>query len=175
MSLIAKRYVKALTESVSSEKVSEFAELFSSLASNFSDVKFKTVATSNLTSKSDKEALFVETLGEVDVELKNFVKLLVEKGRVAEIPAVAEELRVQVANQSGRYEGKLLSSSSVSVEDLQNIAEGLSSKLGKDIVLTASKSDIKGVKVVVDDLNIDVTLSRARIETDIINHILKAI
>lgn len=175
MSLIAKRYVKALTESLSSEILLDLSTLFSSLASNFSSIEFKTVTTSSLTSKSDKERVLVESLGDVDSEVKNFMKLLVEKGRVSEIPAIAEELRVQVANQSNRFEGKLFSSSTVNVEELKTIADGLSSRLGKNIVLTASKSDTDGIKVVIEDLNIDISLSKSRIETDMINHILKAI
>lgn len=175
MSLLAKRYVKALTEDRAIENVKELYELFSTLASHFSDEKFVTLVTSTLTSKSEKEEILLNSLGEVENDVKNFVKLLIEKRRIAEIPAIAEELRVQVANLENKFQGKILSSSSVSVENLKTIADGLTAKLGKTIVLTASKSDINGLKVVIDDLNIDVALSKSRIESDMINHILKAI
>jgi len=175
MSLVAKRYVKALSETFDSETLSELSKLFSSLASNFSDIKFRTVLTSNLTSKSDKEKILLESLGDVDGKIINFIKLLIEKGRVVEIPAIAEELRVKVAHQNNSFEGKLFSSSTVDVADLKAIEDGLSQKLGKNIKLTAVKSDDDSVRVVVDDLNINISLSKNRIVNDMINHILKAI
>jgi len=175
MSLLAKRYVKALIEEQNIEKVTEFLGIFSALASQFSDKKFVTIVTSTLTLKSDKEEILLGSLGEVSSELANFMKLLIEKRRVSEIPAITEELRLQVANLQNRFQGRILSSNSVSIENLQTIATGLSSKLGKNIILTAEKSEINGLKVVIDDLNINITLSKSRIESDMINHILKAI
>ena len=175
MSLIAKRYVRALTEDKAVENVTELLNIFSTLASHFSDEKFVILVTSTLTSKSEKEEILLNSLGDVENDVKNFMKLLIEKRRVSEIPAIAEELRVKVANLENKFQGKILSSSSVSIENLKTIADGLSAKLGKTIVLTASKSDMNGLKVVIDDLNIDISISKSRIETDMINHILKAI
>jgi F-type H+-transporting ATPase subunit delta len=175
MSLLAKRYVKALSEEFDIESIKELRLKFSALAKDFSDVKVRTTLLSNLTSKADKEGILLSIFEGCDVKVQNFIKLLVEKNRVSEIPAIAEELRVLVANANNKFEGKLLSSTSVSIENLKAIADGLSKKLGKNIVLTASKSEINGIKVIVDDLNVDVTLSRSRIEADMINHILKAI
>jgi len=175
MSLLAKRYVKALTEEQNIEKVTEFLGIFSALASQFSDKKFVTVVTSTLTSQKDKEEILLDSLGDISGDLTNCIKLLIEKRRVSEIPAITEELRLQVANLENRFQGQILSSNSVSVENLKTIADGLTAKLGKNIILTAKKSEINGLKVVIDDLNINVTLSKSRIESDMINHILKAI
>jgi len=175
MSLLAKRYVKALTESQNLEKVTEFLEIFKILALNFSDAKFVTLLTSTLTSKSEKEDILLSSLSQCESDVKNFIKLLIEKRRVSEIPAIAEELRVKVANLENKFQGKILSSTSLSIENLKAIADGLSAKLDKNIVLTASKSNMNGLQVVIDDLNINVTLSKSRIESDMINHILKAI
>lgn len=175
MSLLAKRYVKALTDAKAIENVVELLSIFKTLASHFADAKFVTLVTSTLTSKSEKEEILLNSLGDVENYVKNFVKLLIEKRRVAEIPAIAEELRVQVANLENKFQGKILSSSSISIENLKTIADGLTAKLGKNIVLTASKRDVNGLKVVIDDLNIDISISKSRIETDMINHILKAI
>ena len=175
MSLLAKRYVKALSGEFNIESIEDLKTAFSSLANDFLNAKTRTVLLSNLTSKAEKEEILLSAFGESDNKVKNFIKLLVEKNRVAEIPAIAEELRVLVANANNKFEGKLLSSTSVSIENLKAIADGLSKKLGKNIVLTASKSEINGIKVIIDDLNVDVALSRSRIEADMINHILKAI
>ena len=175
MSLIAKRYVKALSEDKAVENLKNLLELFSTLASHFSDEKFVTLATSTLTSKSEKEEILLNSLGDVENDVKNFIKLLIEKRRVSEIPAIAEELRVQVANLENKFQGKILSSNSISIENLKTIADGLTAKLGKTIILTALKSDVNGLKVVIDDLNIDISISKSRIESDMINHILKAI
>ena len=91
MSLLAKRYVRALTDDKAIENVVELLSIFKTLASHFADAKFVTLVTSTLTSKSEKEEILLNSLGDVENYVKNFVKLLIEKRRVAEIPAIAEE------------------------------------------------------------------------------------
>jgi F-type H+-transporting ATPase subunit delta len=175
MSLLAKKYVKALVSDKNIEEVEEFNAIFSVLASHFSDEKFVTITTSNLTSQKEKEEFLLLALAQANDEVKNFVKLLIEKRRVSEIPAIAEELRLRLANLENKFQGQVLSSDSVNVEHLKSISDGLSAKLGKNIILSAVKSDLNGLKVVINDLNINITLSKSRIESDMINHILKAI
>jgi F-type H+-transporting ATPase subunit delta len=100
---------------------------------------------------------------------------LIEKKRVAEIPAIAEELRVLVAKLKNQFEGTIFTQQELSSEDVNSLSNGLSQKLGKNVTLNVIKSESSDLKVVVDDLNVTISLSKNRIEADIINHILKAI
>jgi F-type H+-transporting ATPase subunit delta len=169
MSVIAKRYVKALD----GENLEEFLEILSLLSENFSDSKFKTVLTSNLSSDSQKEEILFAT--SENVKVRNFFKLLVKNGRVSEIPAIAKELDFLISSQQGKFEGELLSVESINIETLNAIAEGISKKLGKEISLVSKKSEVSGVKVVIPNLHVEISISKSRVETDMINHILKAI
>jgi F-type H+-transporting ATPase subunit delta len=175
MSVIAKRYVKAVKEEFSVELLEDLDTVLSTLSENFSDGRFKTILTSNLTSNSDKESILLASLQSADEKIQNFLKLLVKNGRLSELPAISKEVKALISAQKGRFSGEVLSSDSISVENVKAIADGLSKKLGKEIVLVSKKSEVSGVKVVVDELHIEIAISKNRIETDMINHILKAI
>lgn len=174
--VLAKKYVEALLIDTVPEKFEDYREVFSAISADFRDPKFSAIVNSDIVSREKKEEILLSAVASLnDKKLENFVKLLVEKRRVSLIPFIAEELRMKVAENSNRYEGEILSSSSVSVENLQSIADSLSKKLDKNIVLTAKNSDVNGLKVVVNDLNLEITLSKDRIESKLIDHILKAI
>jgi F-type H+-transporting ATPase subunit delta len=174
MSIVAKKYVKALTNSQSSESLKDFFEVLSLINSQFSDAKFATLLTSNLTTKSEKEKiLLVDSFSD---EVKNFLKLLIEKNRIAEIPAITDELRVQIANIENQFIGKLYAPAGIDPIQLEKISTGIRAKVGSSVELqTFETENTDIVKVVIDDLNIEISVSRSRIENDMINHILTAL
>ncbi len=173
MSLVSKRYAKALIESFDKDELVEVQKFLSSIASNFGDRKFRMVLTSNLLPKEEKEKLLLGSIS--NPKLQNFIRLLIHKGRISEIPAIAENIRKELLAHSDKFEGKIYTSSNISIDELKSVANGLSRKLGKNIVLVHSKSDSDEVKIVIEDLNIEVSLSKEKIERDIVQYILKAI
>jgi F-type H+-transporting ATPase subunit delta len=174
--ILAKRYVEALLYDTVPESFVDYQIIFSTLSQNFKESKFSTIINSDLISREKKEEILLSSISSLnDKKVENFVKLLIEKRRLSLIPFIAEELRQKVAKIQNKYDGEILSSTLVSVENLQAIANGLSKKLDKNIVLTARNSSINGLKVVVNDLNLEITLSKDMIESKLVSHILKAI
>jgi F-type H+-transporting ATPase subunit delta len=202
MSVIAKKYVKAIREEFAGESLIDLNELLKVLSKILSDSKAKTVLTSNLTSNSEKEKIIldfveastksknsVKTEGENTINVKvasfikeedkkrvsNLLKLLVKNGRISEIPAISKELVALLSIESGKFEGKLQSSNKLSEDSISSIAIGLSKKLGKEITLIQEVGKSSGIKVIIEELHVEISVSADRIKTDMINHILKAI
>jgi F-type H+-transporting ATPase subunit delta len=199
MSVIAKKYVKAIKEEFKNESLADLNELLKVISNTLSDSKGRAVLTSSLTSNSEKEQILLDLVEKISkpkktvvseeesVELEpfikeadktkvvNFLKLLVKNGRITEIPAISKEVISLIAIESGNFEGKLLSSKKLNDASVSSIANGLSKKLGKKITLVQEVSKTSGIKVVIDELHVEISVSADRIKTDMINHILKAI
>jgi len=103
------------------------------------------------------------------------VKILVENGRINIIPALAEGMRKDTANTSKTYNGVVYSDSDIDAKVMQDLSSGLSKKFDSNISLDFVKEDFDGIKVDVEDLGIEINFSKTRINSQIIEHIVKAI
>jgi F-type H+-transporting ATPase subunit delta len=174
--LIAKRYIKALGEATGSESLVNLAEVFSAIAASFSDEKFLSVMENPDVAKADKESILLDAVKSAGSEnLNNFLKLLVENGRISTIPAMAEEMRKEIARSSKNYSGVVYSNEDVDAKTLTDLSAGLGKKVDATVELTFVKSDYDGLKVDVDDLDMEIDFSKTRVRTQLVEHILKAI
>jgi F-type H+-transporting ATPase subunit delta len=174
--LIAKRYVKALGEATGSESLAAIAEVFNALASSFSDAKFTLVMENPEVSNADKESILLDAVKSAQSEkLNNFLKLLVENGRISIIPAMAEEMRKEIARSSKNYSGVVYSNEDVDAKTLTDLSAGLGKKVDATVELTFIKSDYDGLKVEVSDLDMEINFSKTRVNAQLVEHILKAI
>jgi len=174
--LIAKRYVKALLTDSNVKFIESISVLFSSLSKSFDEEKFINIINSNDVSNEDKTSLLLAAVKPAKSEkVNNFIKLLVENKRVGIIPAIAEELRKELANTTKTYSGTVFSDTNIKSSVLKDLGNGLSKKYDSKILLSFEKNDFNGIKVEVEDLGIEVNFSKDRINSQIIEHIIKAI
>ena len=174
--LIAKRYIKALGEATGSESLSAIAEVFNALSSSFSNKKFILIMENPEVSNADKESILLDAVKPVGSEkLNNFLKLLVENGRISIIPAMAEEMRKEIARNSKSYSGVVYSNEDVDAKTLKGLSKGLGKKVDAKVALTFIKSDYDGLKVEVSDLDMEINFSKTRVNAQLVEHILKAI
>jgi F-type H+-transporting ATPase subunit delta len=174
--LIAKRYIKALKESSDLNELQAIASLFDALSESFKDEKFVSVVGNPEVSSQDKEAILLEAVKPAASEkINNFIKLLVENKRVSIIPALAQELKKDIANTTKTYEGFIYSDSDIDAKVIEGLGTGLSKKFDATISLTFVKNDFNGIKVEVEGLGIEINFSKDRIDSQIIEHIIKAI
>lgn len=174
--LIAKRYVKALKSIMDQESLSNTADVFAGLAVEFSDSKFVGIVDNPEVDVSVKEALLlaaVKSAGSSAID--NLIKLLVENGRVNVIPAMANELRLEMARITKSYQGKVFSDSEIDATTLQGLSSGLGKKVGATVALQFVKTDFDGIKVEVEDLGVEINFSQNRLNEQLVQHILKAI
>ena len=88
---------------------------------------------------------------------------------------MAEEMRKDVANTTKTYEGIVYSDSDIDAKVVQDLSDGLSKRFDSKITLEFIKNDFDGIKVDVEDLGVEINFSKTRIDSQIIEHIVKAI
>ena len=174
--LIAKKYIKAMTNSVDASSIASIATVFSALAESFKDEKFVNIIDNPNVSISDKSTILLDAVKSVDSsEVNNFIKLIVENKRINIIPAIAEEMRKDLARTTKTYEGVIYSDSDIDAKVISELSSGLSKKFDSKISLVHVKNDFDGIKVDVEDLGIEINFYKSRINNQMIEHIVKAI
>ncbi|PHQ64757.1 MAG: F0F1 ATP synthase subunit delta [Sulfurimonas sp.] len=174
--LIAKRYIKALKQSSDIQAMQNMTVVFSALAESFNDAKFIKIIDNPMVSKEQKSEILLAAVKPAESETINaLIKLLVEKNRTSIIPALAEGMRKDTANTSKTYTGVVYSDTAIDAKIIQDLSSGLSKKFDSNISLNFIKDDFNGIKVDVEDLGIEINFSKTRIDSQIIEHIVKAI
>ncbi len=174
--LIAKRYIKALKEGSDIESMKNMTIVFSALADSFKDAKFVQIIDNPNVSKEQKLEILLAAVKPAKSEsIDSLVKILVENNRINIIPALAEGMRKDTADSSKTYSGIVYSDSDIDVKVIQDLSSGLSKKFDSNISLEFVKEDFDGIKVDVEDLGIEINFSKTRINSQIIEHIVKAI
>lgn len=174
--LIAKRYVQSLMSVLDETSLDNAAELFAVLSTAFNDSKFLQVMHSNDIAVSSKTNLVLSMVESANsTEINNMIKLLGENGRLSLIPAISKDLKRQIASKKRVYNGRIYSISEIKQDSIDAIANDLGNKMGAKISLQFVPSNSDGIRVVVDDLNVEIDFSKSRLNAQIVEHILKAI
>ena len=174
--LIAKRYIKAIANASDMESMQNLTDIFSVLADSFKNEKFVQIIDNPNVSTKDKTEILLEAVASANSNsVNNLIKLLIENKRINIIPAIAQELRKEIANLSKTYEGVVYSNSKIDAKTIKELSSGLSKKFDATISLKYINDDFDGIKVGVEDLGIEINFSKQRINSQIIEHIVKAI
>ena len=173
--LIAKRYVKALLEVISTEQKSSFVEVLNGISSLFSDKNITEKINSPLISANEKVAFILEAIPEDNISMVNFIKILGENDRLDLIPTIAKILNQELQKEKNEYEGIVTSSSELGDTELAELENSLKTYTGSTIKLTQQKSELDGIKVTVDDLGIEVNFSKQRVKEQLIDFITKSL
>ena len=174
--LIAKKYIKALTQGVDIESVKNMTTIFSALAEAFNDVRFNAIMNNPNLAASEKASILLDAVKSANSDkINNLIKLIVENKRINIIPAIAVELEKSVEDATKTYAGVVFSNSDIDAKVVSELSSGLSKKFDSTISLESVKSDFNGIKVGVESLGIEINFSKDRIDSQIIEHIIKAI
>jgi len=174
--LVAKRYVSALLDGENAEGMAGLLAVFEVLTSQFENEKFVDFISSPSIAASAKEEILLAGVASLKSDkINNFLKLLAEKNRFELIPAIASQLSKEMAIVNNAYTGSIFSDSDMDAKTVESLSAGLSKKVDANITLTFVKTDFDGIKVEVEDLGIELNFSKERINSSLINHILKAI
>ncbi|WP_457744735.1 F0F1 ATP synthase subunit delta [Sulfurimonas sp.] len=174
--LIAKRYIKALLSDSDLEFVKNVTLLFGILSESFENEKFLTIMASSEISVQDKTSMLLDAVKPANSnKIDNLIKLLVENKRINIIPAIACELKKDLANLTKTYNGVISSDTDINPSVIEDLSKGLGKKFNSAISLSFIKNDFNGIKVEVNDLGIEINFSKDRINSQIIEHIIKAI
>lgn len=172
--LIAKRYAQALS-SVSTD-LPGVLEVLNVLSEATGSSEIKSMLISPIISSEKKTETILAALAQnTDGSLVNFIKILGENNRLDLIPAITKVLNAEQQRISNKYEGVVKSASSLNEAALANLEETLKKYTGSTIKLTQEKSDLEGLRVLVDDLGIEVNFSKQRVKEQLIDFIKKSL
>ncbi len=174
--LIAKRYIKAVNTGADIESMQNMTDIFSVLADSFKDEKFvQIIDNPNVSANEKSDILLAAVASAKSDKINNLIKLLVENKRINIIPAIAQELRKNIAASTKTYEGIVYSDTKIDAKIMKELSSSLSKKFDLNISLVFVKNDFNGIKVDVEDLGIEINFSKSRINSQMIEHIVKAI
>ncbi|PAF53462.1 hypothetical protein BKH42_05930 [Helicobacter sp. 13S00482-2] len=176
--IIAKKYAKAVIESVEYNQLDCFLENLRKISQVFCLKKFVDIIQSPYISKVDKQDLLLELIDRKYSNLnimKNFIEILVQNNRIDIIPYVCDALQAHIDEKSNFYTGILYVNKLIKPENIEEIKKNLSKRLNIDLNIEQVTSEIEGVKFVIEDLDIEIYFSKEYFLNQLKVHILKAI
>jgi len=172
--IIAKRYAQALSSTIKNRE--DAAEVLSLLSIALENPAIKRVLLSPVVSNEKKTEMILSALDDhIDASMVNFIKILGENKRLDLIPSIARVLNTDLQKISNEYTGVISSNETLDSKTLGNLEETLERYTGSTIKLTQKKSDLDGLRVVVDDLGIEVNFSKQRVKEQLIDFIKKSL
>ena len=171
--MVVEKYTKALLKALNKDEVVEVYEAIARVALIANDPKFILLVKSPVLSEEEKLKILSDIVESKNEKLMNFFKILLENKRMDFIREIHLSLYAKVAQMFNTYAGFVYGK--VNEKTLEELEEKLSKKFNATIKLQLKESDINGIKVFVDVLNVEVALSEDRIKQDLISQILKAI
>jgi F-type H+-transporting ATPase subunit delta len=96
---------------------------------------------------------------------QNFLRTVVENGRLAAVPEIARQFREMKNAQAGSSDAVVYSAFPIAAEQLSSVAQALEQRFGRKLNLTVQEdpSLIGGIRVVVGDEVLDTSV-KARLE-----------
>ncbi len=162
MNEIAERYGAGLFELAKEEnKVEEYMDEVKTLKEVLKEnPELMTFFSSVKISKDEKKALIDKVFTSIDHNLINFMKLIVDKGRVSQLSHIYSSFIEMCEEDLGIQHATVVSARALSQEDLNTIGNTLVSKTNKRIILenVVDPSVIAGIKVTMGNTVTDVTM-----------------
>lgn len=158
--IIANRYAEALFELSEEENITK--EIYNELNNVVNIVKnnkdLDNVLKSPLVAKAEKVQL-IETLfnTKINNNLKNFLKILVEKGRISSLKSIELTFKELLNDKHNIIEGTVISAIALTDEKVKELEEKLSKKYNKNVTLEnkVDESILGGVLVRLGNTQID--------------------
>jgi len=173
--LVSKRYVKALVDVSTKVELKRHSEYLKALSEAFKDKSIASILLSPEINEIKKAELLIASLKDADKKFVNFIKILAQKKRIYLIPQIYKELQNQLNFMENRFEGVVFLETKISNKEIKEIEKILSKKVGSNIILKPAEQRFDGIKVEVEALGIEISFSKSKIKSQIIQHILKAI
>ncbi len=171
--MIVEKYTKALMSSLNDDEIVEIYEAIAKIALVANNPKFILIVKSPLLSLDEKLKFLIDLAQNDDKKLVNFLKILLINKRIDLIREIHQNLYEKVSEYLNTYAGIVEGKVGESV--LKELEKKLSEKFNAKIKLQLKESDLNGVRVFVDVLNVEVGLDENKIKRDLVNQILKAI
>ena len=173
--LVAKRYVKAIMCQRDNDSLNTVYNQLVKIGSAFTDEKFLIIVSSLDVSVDKKVELMLSFIDNADTTITNLLKLLGEKNRLDIIPQIVKCLQMELSLLSNSYTGIVYTNKELNSEDMAKLNGQFSKKFDVNLELSQNICDYNGIKVDIDGLGCEVSFSKERLKSQMIDHILKAV
>ena len=158
--VIANRYAEALFQLSEEENITKeiYNELHDVVEVIKNNKELDNVLKSPLVAKNEKTQL-IEALfnNKINNDLKNFLKILVEKGRISSLKSIELTFKELLNDKHNIIEGTVISAIALTDEKVKELEEKLSKKYNKNVTLEneVDQSILGGVLVRLGNTQID--------------------
>ena len=166
LATIARPYAEALFEVARSGNLASWSELVSAMSAVAANPAMQELASNPKASDAQVVDAFLAALNApATPELKNFVGMLVENGRLSLMPEIAEQFHALRNEQEGAADAEIVSAFELSPTQVSDLVATLERKFGRKLnpSVTVDNSLIGGVRVVVGDEVLDTSV-RAKLQ-----------
>lgn len=162
VSTIARPYALAAFKQAKQEgKLAEWSEMINLLARVVVDRQMKGVLSSPKVKREHLSDLIIDICGDrLSRTGGNFVRVLIEKGRLSHLPEIEKIYERERAESEGRSQVEVRSAFELDDAQKSQITSAMSTRLGTDVTLSVQVDDslIGGVVIRAGDLVIDASL-----------------
>ena len=163
INVVANRYAEALFQIGEEEKLTD--KLYQELSEVVSLIKTNqdlfSILKSPVISKKEKISLIDNIFeNKININIKNFLKILIEQNRISFIPDMAASYKELLNEKNNILEGFVISAIPMKKEEIKELEEKLSQKYNKNVTLEnqVDKSILGGVLVRLGNEEIDGTV-----------------
>lgn len=158
-STIARPYAEAVFQRAQETgKLKLWSEMLEFLAVIVEDPGMASVIVNpNFDKDTLKELILDVCGGRIESEASNFVKLLIDNGRLATLPSILKRFEHLKSEAGGEIDVVISSAYTLRATERNTIAKALSDRLGKEVNITTEKDPalIGGIRICAGDLVID--------------------
>lgn len=172
---IANVYSKALSEGKDINTIQRYVTSMKRFAILFSDKKFRDIVEYPFIPASKKLELLMGGEELESKELNNLFMLLAQKNRLYLLPEIVKVLQKTICEKKNEFRGVIVSKEPLDDMVVDELQRAFSKKVGSNILLSKREGDFDGIKIIVEDLGLEIALSKERLKERLIAHILKAI
>ena len=162
ISTIARPYAVAAYKLGKEQKaLAKWSEMLGFATQVANDAKMQAYIKDPKVVASDLQATFLKVCGDrLNVNAQNFIKVLVEYGRMSILPAIATAFEELKAQDEGVLEAQIIAAAKPSAAEVKDLVARLETKFGKKIEATVSVDPeiIGGIKIIVGDTVIDASV-----------------
>ncbi|MFA7084466.1 MAG: F0F1 ATP synthase subunit delta [Arcobacteraceae bacterium] len=173
--LVAKRYVKALLESSELAQVTSVCEELGKVSSAYGSEKFISIISSSEVANETKVNFILSLVDNISTTTTNLIKLLGDNKRLNVVPSIYKELKNQISVLNNSYTGVVYTNKQLDSSYVDSITEKFSKKFNINLTLEQNICDYDGIKVDIDGLGVEISFSKERLKSQMIDHILKAV
>ena len=166
LATIARPYAEALFRVAQNGNLASWSEILSAMSSIAANPDIMDMARNPKVSDEQVISVFLSAVNSpANAELKNFVSMLVENGRLSLLPEIASQFHAQRNAQEGAADAEIVSAFEMTPAQVVDLVATLEKRFGRNLnpSVTVDNSLIGGVRVVVGDEVLDTSV-RAKLQ-----------